>query len=113
MNYLAGLMVIGVKGFFHSDWLRPPCSISYWPRAGSGRDGKSQQPPLHYTCELRMIWQVFLNLPRQNCHMTHPRLPGVQLLHSSSDPGQIISNCLIHYYVSHILVKSYQNNIIA
>ncbi len=36
-----------------------------------------------------------------------------KLLHSSADPGQITSNCLFHYYESHILVKSNQNDFIA
>jgi hypothetical protein len=31
-------------------------------------------------------------------------LPVAQMLHSSADPGQITSNSLFNYYVSHILV---------
>ncbi len=36
-----------------------------------------------------------------------------ELLQSSADPGQITSNCLFHYYESHILIKSNQSDFIA
>jgi hypothetical protein len=36
-----------------------------------------------------------------------------ELLQSSTDPGQITSNCLFQYYESRVLVKSNQNDFIA
>jgi hypothetical protein len=48
-------------------------------------------------------------LLRQNYDVTHhPPSAVVQLLHSSTDPGQITSNCIFHYYVSNIVVVPYK-----
>jgi hypothetical protein len=45
MTYLAGFIVIGVKGFFHSDWLGAGLSASpIGPQLVAGETGKSSSP---------------------------------------------------------------------
>jgi hypothetical protein len=44
MIFLAGLIVIGVKGLFHSDWLGGAWQHLLLPTAGSGRDKKIRNP---------------------------------------------------------------------
>jgi hypothetical protein len=113
MTNLTGFSVKGVKGLFHSDWLGVDQAASLiGPQLGAGETGKSGNP-LHLHVNCRRIWQVFLTLPRQTYHMTYPLLLVVQSLHSSTNPRQITCNCSVRYYVSHILVKSYENDIIA
>jgi hypothetical protein len=69
---------------------------------------------LQYRGELQVDSAGFLDSAHAEPLLEIPTLlPVVQLLHSSADPGQITSNCLFHNYVSHILVKSNKNYIIA
>jgi hypothetical protein len=69
MTYLAIFIVTGVKGLFHSDWFSAS-SVSYWHSAKRGRDWQIQHLTQTIEMSCRMIWQVFLILPKPSCHVT-------------------------------------------
>jgi hypothetical protein len=87
----------------------PVSSISYWFKAERGRDVKILQSPLHYRGELLVdLIGFFYSAKAELSSDIPPLLPVAQLLHSSADPEQITSNCLIYYNVSHIIGKIIQ-----
>jgi hypothetical protein len=64
MAYLAGSIAIGVKGLFHSDWLGDGSQRLILAHSV----GKSGTPyTMGESCQ--WIWQVFLILRKQNCHV--------------------------------------------
>jgi hypothetical protein len=97
MTYLAGFIIIGAKGLFVLIRWVTESSISYWPTA---RENLAPPPTIEVSCG--RIWQVFLTLSRHDCHMTH-----------SAPHSCAYSNCLFHYYVSHIRVIAQEDDIIA
>ncbi len=101
--------------FLPSDWLGigPAASLFGPQQLGKGETGKSGNPTLHYRCKLwgrfgRFSWLC----PGRTVTRQHP-LSVATLFHSPSDDGQITTNCLFHYYVLLLLVKSDVNDIIA
>jgi hypothetical protein len=60
----------------HSDWPdADPVASSIGPQLGAGETGISGNPSRTVDVNCWRIWQVFLTLPRQKCHVTHPLLP--------------------------------------
>ncbi len=108
--YLAGFIIMGMKGLYHANWLgESPAASPIGSQLGEWETRKSGNlPPLHYRYEVNTGFGRFSWLcPGRTVtwHTTPPPLLVAQLLNSSADPGKITSNCLFQYYVSHILVK--------
>jgi hypothetical protein len=95
----------------------PAGSVSYWPTAERERQENLAiwLPPLpHYRGEPKVDLTSILDSVQAKLGHDIPPPPQVaQLLNSSADPGQIISSCLFNFYVSHILLKSYENDTFA
>ncbi len=61
-----------MKGLFHSDWLgASPVASPIGPQLGEEEMGKSGNP-LTIVVSCGWIWQVFLTVLSENCHVTHP-----------------------------------------
>jgi hypothetical protein len=60
-------------GLFHSDWLGAGLAASpNGPQLEEERLDPTTLPPGTIEVSCGWIWQVFLMLPRQNCHVKHP-----------------------------------------
>jgi hypothetical protein len=108
-TYLSAFIAIVVKGLFHSDWLGAcPAASPIGPQLGEGETGKSGKPLSTIDLSCWWIWQVFLTLPRQNCHVTHP--PPFQL-RTCSTLQQIQDKLLVTVYVIFLCHIDQQNHV--